>query len=234
MGDARLTQAPTIAVVVPDPAARFTQAPVIVIVPADPSVGPFRVSQVSLESAQQYTALPVRVSSVLAESTRQYSAVPVRVSSVDLESVQQYSALPVRVSQICIEILRPETCFTVIDSTHVTPTTTTHKIRRLRRTPHLHASMDWLYYDLFEIFLETGIGDTAGSDPQIMLRWSDDGGHTWSNEHWVSAGKLGKYRARAIWQRLGRSRDRVFEVVVDAAARWTMTGARMNVRKGTN
>jgi hypothetical protein len=54
-----------------------------------------------------------------------------------------------------------------------------------------------------------------GFNPQVMLRWSDDGGHTWSNEHWVSIGKIGEYYRRAIWRRLGMTlklRDRVYEV----------------------
>jgi len=48
-----------------------------------------------------------------------------------------------------------------------------------------------------------------------MLRWSDDGGHTWSNEHWVSIGRIGGYGQRAIWRRLGMTmklRDRVYEL----------------------
>ena len=53
-----------------------------------------------------------------------------------------------------------------------------------------------------------------GSDPQIMLQYSDDGGITWSNELWETLGKLGKYRTRVEWRRLGRSRDRVFKVKV--------------------
>ena len=55
----------------------------------------------------------------------------------------------------------------------------------------------------------------VGANPQLMLRWSDDGGHTWSNEHWVSIGKIGEYYRRAIWRRLGMTlklRDRVYEV----------------------
>jgi hypothetical protein len=31
---------------------------------------------------------------------------------------------------------------------------------------------------------------TQGANPEVMLRWSDDGGHTWSNEHWASMGAL--------------------------------------------
>lgn len=64
---------------------------------------------------------------------------------------------------------------------------------------------------------ETGVGLVTGQgdDPQVMLRWSDDAGHTWSNERWVSIGKIGEYYRRAIWRRLGMTmklRDRVYEV----------------------
>lgn len=56
---------------------------------------------------------------------------------------------------------------------------------------------------------------TQGSDPQVMLRWSDDGGHTWSNEHWSPIGKIGAYGHRTFWRRLGMTlklRDRVYEL----------------------
>jgi len=48
--------------------------------------------------------------------------------------------------------------------------------------------------------------------PIINLRWSVDGGHTWSNEYPADIGQAGQYRKRAMWRRLGRSRDRVFEI----------------------
>jgi hypothetical protein len=72
------------------------------------------------------------------------------------------------------------------------------------------------FFDRLQIQFQPGVGLTTGqgSDPQAMLRWSNDGGSTWSNEHWRSIGALGKYRNRAIWRRLGSARDRVFEVVV--------------------
>lgn len=56
---------------------------------------------------------------------------------------------------------------------------------------------------------------TQGTNPQAMLRWSDDGGHTWSNEHWQSMGKIGETGYRTIWRRLGMTlklRDRVYEL----------------------
>jgi hypothetical protein len=54
-----------------------------------------------------------------------------------------------------------------------------------------------------------------GVDSRVMLRWSDDGGHTWSNEHWKSMGRIGQTGYRTIWRRLGMTmklRDRVYEI----------------------
>lgn len=61
----------------------------------------------------------------------------------------------------------------------------------------------------------TGLVTGQGSDPEIMLRWSDDGGHTWSNEHLSKMGKIGEYYRRVFWRRLGMTlklRDRVYEI----------------------
>jgi hypothetical protein len=85
---------------------------------------------------------------------------------------------------------------------------------------------------------ETGVGLNLGqgSDPQVMLRWSDDGGHTWSNEHWISIGKIGEYYRRAIWRRLGMTmkiRDRVYEVSMTDPVKIAIMGAELQI-SGTN
>ena len=89
-------------------------------------------------------------------------------------------------------------------------------IRRLRRAPHLVADFQRQYFSELQIQFQPGVGLNLGqgNDPQAMLRWSDDGGSTWSNEHWKPIGKMGQYKNRCIWRRLGWARDRVFEVVV--------------------
>jgi len=92
----------------------------------------------------------------------------------------------------------------------------------LRRTTHHSLQLD----------CETGVGLNSGqgSDPQVMLRWSDDGGHTWSNEHWQSMGKIGKYGTRTIWRRLGMTtklRDRVYEISGTDPVKITITGAEL-------
>jgi hypothetical protein len=64
----------------------------------------------------------------------------------------------------------------------------------------------------------------------VMLRWSDDGGHTWSNEHWQGMGKIGKYGTRTIWRRLGMTtklRDRVYEISGTDPVKITITGAEL-------
>ena len=79
---------------------------------------------------------------------------------------------------------------------------------------------------------ETGVGlnNGQGSDPQVMLRWSDDGGHTWSSEHWKSMGKIGRSGYRTIWRRLGATlkiRDRVYEVSGTDPVRIYIMGAEL-------
>jgi len=70
--------------------------------------------------------------------------------------------------------------------------------------------------------------------PQAMLRWSNDGGSTWSNEHWVTIGQAGKYQNRAVWRRLGWSRDRVFEVVVTDPVKAVIVSANLKASAGDN
>ena len=73
--------------------------------------------------------------------------------------------------------------------------------------------------------------------PQVMLRWSDDGGHTWSNEHWASMGKRGEYGTRVIWRRLGMTdklRDRVYEVSGTDPIKIAIMGAELGVTPTNN
>lgn len=75
---------------------------------------------------------------------------------------------------------------------------------------------------------------TTTNNPQAMLRWSNDGGSTWSNEHWTSVGQLGKYRNRAIWRRLGTARDRIFEVSVSDPVNFVIISANLKVQGAEN
>jgi hypothetical protein len=75
--------------------------------------------------------------------------------------------------------------------------------------------------------VEAGVGLSTGQgdDPQMMVRWSDDGGHTWSNLRTVTMGRIGQYRARARLRRLGSGRDRVFEISISDPVKRVILGA---------
>jgi hypothetical protein len=82
----------------------------------------------------------------------------------------------------------------------------------------------------------SGEENTIGFDPEAMLRWSDDGGHTWSNEHWSPMGKIGVYQHRVFWRRLGMTlklRDRVYEVSGTDPVKIAIMGAELHL-SGTN
>jgi hypothetical protein len=72
------------------------------------------------------------------------------------------------------------------------------------------------------------------TNPQAMLRWSNDGGSTWSREYWVSIGQLGKYRNRAIWRRLGTARDRIYEVSISDPVNAVIVSANLKASQGEN
>ena len=77
----------------------------------------------------------------------------------------------------------------------------------------------------------TSLGD--GVDPKVMLQWSDNLGRTWSNERWVSMGKIGEYDKLVTFRRLGQSKPlgRVFRFRVTDPVIFAMNGARINLDK---
>jgi len=85
----------------------------------------------------------------------------------------------------------------------------------VRRCPHVWSREDRkrVFNSALQIEFTAGVGLQMGqgSNPQVMLRWSSDAGQNFGNEHWVSIGKVGRTKDRAIWRRLGQAWDRVYE-----------------------
>lgn len=98
----------------------------------------------------------------------------------------------------------------------------------LRAAPHI-ADQDykWIRFDGIQVDIESGVGlqSGQGSAPLMMIRWSDDGGHTWCSLKTMSMGAVGKYRVRARRLRLGRSRDRVYEISISDPVKRVILGA---------
>lgn len=105
-------------------------------------------------------------------------------------------------------------------------------IRRIRAAQTAENLQLRMFYESLQIDMETGLG-TGDSDPQLRLRWSNDGGHTWSNERMVSAGKVGQYNARAKFNRLGSGRNRVFEISMTDNAKFAVLGAVIEAEAGS-
>jgi hypothetical protein len=66
----------------------------------------------------------------------------------------------------------------------------------------------------------------------MILRWSDDGGHTWSGERQASMGRSGSYATRVIYRRLGMTmklRDRVYEISGTDPVKVAIMGAELEV-----
>jgi len=90
-----------------------------------------------------------------------------------------------------------------------------------------------------QIDMETGVGLDGvqqGTDPQLMMRYSDDGGHTWSSFKTRTMGRIGEFATRVIFRRLGMTtklRDRVYEISGTDPVRVVIMGAQIDM-DGTN
>lgn len=90
-------------------------------------------------------------------------------------------------------------------------------IRRLRRAPHQSNENTNVRYA--HLTLEMERGDVRqGLEPEMTLRYSNDGGKTYSYARSVPAGRVGEYNyPRVRWRMTGSGRDRVNEITSSAA-----------------
>lgn len=103
-------------------------------------------------------------------------------------------------------------------------------IVRERISPHLQDEKRLITHSCFELDMQVGIGLVSGqgSDPQIMMQYSDDGGRNWSAELWRSVGPLGDFSRRVAWRKLGKARDRVYRVRYSEPTQYQVNGAYLN------
>lgn len=84
----------------------------------------------------------------------------------------------------------------------------------------------------FELECEIGVGTPTGqgTDPQVMMRYSDDGGYTWSHQRQASLGRQGVRIIRAMWERLGSFRQRTVEISISDPVKRAFYGMRTNIK----
>lgn len=100
-------------------------------------------------------------------------------------------------------------------------------IRRVRQAPGILDELRAVKYPRLSVLMETGLGLASGqgSNPLIAMQYSDDGGHTWSDERLCSAGAMGAYSTVVYWDRNGVGRHRVFRVICTDPIPWRLTDA---------
>lgn len=102
--------------------------------------------------------------------------------------------------------------------------------------PPLHDDRQRIYVSCLELDVESGVGLNTGqgSDPQIMMDYSKDGGRTFVNlQAWDTLGKIGAYLTRCRWLRLGQSRQWVFRVMISDPVKRTIVRAHAMIAEGS-
>lgn len=96
----------------------------------------------------------------------------------------------------------------------------------------IYADGNRAFFDRLEIIVETGVGLTTGqgSDPQIMLSCSDDGGTTFEMIASRSMGAMGKRNTPVAWNQLGSSFQRAFRGSVSDPVPVTITDTQLEAR----
>jgi hypothetical protein len=94
---------------------------------------------------------------------------------------------------------------------------------------HVVSDMEKFSINELWVDLEAGVGLATGqgSDPQIMLQVSRDGGHNFGREKWRTMGRVGEYRARSRWLRLGEGYDFTFRLRISDPVKRALLGAWM-------
>jgi hypothetical protein len=118
--------------------------------------------------------------------------------------------------------------------TDVGPTTNTDAILRKRVTQTTSEDGARLFFEDLQIDRDTGVGLASGqgSDPMLMIRYSNDNGHSWSNIKNKSIGQQGQYTKRVKFGPTGSGRNRCWELTMTDPVKLAIFGAWATVTKG--
>lgn len=100
----------------------------------------------------------------------------------------------------------------------------TAMIEREMIFPPVFAEDNRLVMDKMYLDISTAPTENLTQNPQIMLMWSDNGGNTWSSEHWRSFGMTGNYKTRVIWRALGQCRQRIYKIRITDGVKVQISG----------
>lgn len=87
-------------------------------------------------------------------------------------------------------------------------------IYRIRTTPIFYDNQGFRLVGIDKVEIRFGILNSTVIDPHVILRYSNDGGHSWSHHLIRSLGAVGEYAKVVDWNRLGTAREWIFEVTI--------------------
>lgn len=92
---------------------------------------------------------------------------------------------------------------------------------------HLSDEGKRIRFGTLEIDFEMGVGlqSGQGEDPQVMMRLSKDGGKTWSNWYTTTIGRVGKYKNKARFRRLGMADIMTFHIRITDPVKRAVCGS---------
>lgn len=97
---------------------------------------------------------------------------------------------------------------------------------RERISPHYASPMyDRIVFGKLEVDCIVGTGKELGAEPQLMMRYSNDGGIDYTGWRQVGLGAIGERQARARFLRCGAARDRVWHLRFTDNAPFAIIGA---------
>lgn len=109
------------------------------------------------------------------------------------------------------------------------------QILGIMTSPPIHKDRMRVFIPIYELNIQAGVGlpDGQGSNPQIMLEYSKDGGLTYANRQlWQSMGKIGETTKRLRWKKLGQSRQWVLRHTISDPVPRRIIGAFANLSFG--
>lgn len=103
-------------------------------------------------------------------------------------------------------------------------------IARDRIYTHISNEGERVRYNALEIGFETGVGlqTGQGSDPKALIKFSKDGGRTWSGWYEVEIGAIGEYQKKVVVRRIGIAEQLTIWVRVTDPVKVAMIGSYLN------
>jgi len=105
-------------------------------------------------------------------------------------------------------------------------------IEYLRAFPHLINEDKWSFHHRLEVYVDSGVQPSGDPPLLVGLDWSDDRGHTFAHNRYRATGLSGDYIKRVVFRRLGKSRDRVYRIGIQAKSKVALVDTFLEVTPG--